>query len=369
MTTPIEAARRVVGQTTHHLRSLPILALSVHSACNCRCVMCDIWTANAHKREIPRDELARHVEALRRLHVQRVMLTGGEPLLHANLWALGDLLRAEGIAVTLVTTGLLVEKHAAGIARTCDHVVISIDGPAPIHDAIRRVPGGFDKIARGVEALVAAGRAGGAGGGKPSAFARATADKSGLPKTRLTARCVVQAANCRRIWSTIDAAMAIGMHEISFLAADLTSAAFNRPEPWSGERQAEIAVSKADLPALAEAIQVALERAGPAFDEGFVAGGAASLRRIHQYYAAVAGLGPYPRVRCNAPWVSAVLEPGGVLRPCFFHEPYDSAGAGTLEEALNGDRAVAFRRSLDVGTNETCRRCVCSLSLKVTRDP
>ena len=52
MVGPLEARRRLSGQRTHRLASLPILALSVHSACNCRCVMCDIWKANAEKREI-----------------------------------------------------------------------------------------------------------------------------------------------------------------------------------------------------------------------------------------------------------------------------------------------------------------------------
>jgi MoaA/NifB/PqqE/SkfB family radical SAM enzyme len=282
------------------------------------------------------------------------MLTGGEPLLHSNLWALCELLRADGIAVTLVTTGLLIERHAEAIAGSCDHVVISIDGPPEVHDAIRRVPGGFDKIARGVEALVGA---------------------SGAGLRKLTARCVVQSANCRRIWSTIDAVKAIGVHEISFLAADLTSTAFNRPEPWSEERRAAIAVGAADLPVLAEAIQAAVDRAGPAFDDGFVVGGVESLRRIHRYYAAAAGLALFPRVRCNAPWVSAVLEPGGVLRPCFFHQPYGGssvAGASAppiaLTEMINSERAIAFRRSLDVANNPTCQRCVCSLSLPATRE-
>src|SRR5262245_34202254 len=238
-----EAARRMLSRSTHRLQSLPILALSVHSACNCRCVMCDIWKANARKREITRDELAGHVAAMRRLHVRRVMLTGGEPLLHRNLWALCGLLRDEGIAVTLVTTGLLVEAHAADIARTCDHVVISIERPPEVHDHIRRVPGGFAKIARGVEALV--------GEGWPRRGARRFhRAEPGAP--RLTARTVVQAANFRRIQGTIDAAMAIGMHEISFLAADLASTAFNRAELWSDERRAEVAVPAADLAALAE---------------------------------------------------------------------------------------------------------------------
>jgi hypothetical protein len=82
------------------------------------------------------------------------------------------------------------------------------------------------------------------------------------------------------------------------------------------------------------------------------------------YYRALAGDGEFPPVHCNAPWVSAVLEPGDVLRPCFFHPVY--AAGSELTEGLNGERAVAFRRGLDVGTNETCRRCVCSLNLPLT---
>ena len=58
----------------------------------------------------------------------------------------------------------------------------------------------------------------------------------------------------------------------------------------------------------------------------------------------------FPTVQCNAPWVSAVLEPDGNLRPCFFHPAYGSA-AGGLEDALNSPQAIAFRQSLDVERN------------------
>jgi len=35
-------------------------------------------------------------------------------------------------------------------------------------------------------------------------------------------------------------------------------------------------------------------------------------------------------------------------------------------DGLNGEQAMAFRRSLDVDHNATCRRCVCSLNLPLT---
>jgi radical SAM protein with 4Fe4S-binding SPASM domain len=60
--------------------------------------------------------------------------------------------------------------------------------------------------------------------------------------------------------------------------------------------------------------------------------------------------------------MSAVVEPGGQVRPCFFHKPYE-AEADSLDAVLNAPAAVAFRRRLDVTRDETCRRCVCTLSV------
>ena len=343
MVGPAEIARRGRGRVTHKLATLPILALNVHSACNCRCVMCDIWKANADRREISPDELAVHIAGIERLHVQRVMLTGGEPLLHRNLWTLCDRLRRIDVGITLVTTGLLTGLHATEIARSVDTVVISLDGPREVHDTIRRVKGGFDKIAQGVTALRA---------------------QSTPP--RLIARSVVQRENYLQLEHTIAAARQLGFDELSFLAADVSSSAFNRSEPWPASRQAEVAVPAAELGALTQAIERAQAADPSSFSSGFVVGGAASLHRIDDYYRAVAGLAPFPDVRCNAPWVSAVLEPGGTLRPCFFHQPY-AAADGQLTESLNSPSAISFRRHLDVRTNATCQRCVCSLNLPLTQ--
>jgi MoaA/NifB/PqqE/SkfB family radical SAM enzyme len=339
----MEMARRGRGLATGELASLPILALSVHSACNCRCVMCDIWKANSERREISAAELEEHVAGIERLHVQRVMLTGGEPLLHRNLWTLCDRLRQLDIRITLVTTGLLVDTQAAAIARSVDTVVISLDGPPAVHDAIRGVKCGFDRIARGVMALRA----------QPA-------------PPRLIARSVVQRDNYRHLSETIAAARSMGFDELSFLAADVSSSAFNRSEPWPPERQAEVAVPVAELEELRASIALAKQVERAAFTSHFIAGGSESLDRIDAYYRAVAGVAAFPEVKCNAPWVSAVLEPGGTLRPCFFHEPYIKV-AGSFAEALNAEQSVAFRRNLDVRTNGTCQRCVCSLNLPITQ--
>jgi MoaA/NifB/PqqE/SkfB family radical SAM enzyme len=306
--------------------------------------MCDIWKANADKREIPVETLDHHMDAIRRLHVQRVMLTGGEPLLHSNLWAFCERLRAEGMSLSLVTTGLLIEQHAQRISELIDEVVISVDGDAATHDAIRRVHGGFDRIACGVARL-----------------------RGQHASPTVIARSVVQRANFGSIASTIRAVQRLAVDRVSFLAADVTSSAFNRPEPWPIERRREIALSREDLPAFAEAIRGAERTCSTLFDAGFVQGGPKSLWKIHDHYASAAGVRTASSVRCNAPWVSAVLEPSGTVRPCFFHPPYEAPAETDLDRIINSPQAIHFRRTLNVRTNETCQRCVCSLSLPLRR--
>src|SRR3954467_6228009 len=103
---------RILNQTTNRLFEMPVLILMPHSRCNCRCVMCDIWKANHNKRELSREDLARHMDDFRRFNVQRVVLSGGEALMHSNLWTLCEMLKELGISITLLSTGLLLKRYA-----------------------------------------------------------------------------------------------------------------------------------------------------------------------------------------------------------------------------------------------------------------
>ncbi len=110
------------------IRTLPIVVLFLHSGCNCRCLMCDIWQ-NRERREIAPEDVARWLPEWRELDVQRVVLSGGEPLMHSDLWRLCDPLRQAGMAITVLTTGLLLKRDAESLARYCVDVIVSLDGP------------------------------------------------------------------------------------------------------------------------------------------------------------------------------------------------------------------------------------------------
>ena len=68
----------------------------------------------------------------------------------------------------------------------------------------------------------------------------------------------------------------------------------------------------------------------------------------------------------QCPWVSAVVEADGTVRPCFFHQSLGNIRETALSEILNSDAAIRFRKTLDMDKNDTCRKCVCYLNLAPT---
>jgi len=87
----------------------------------------------------------------------RIHVTGGEPLLHPDIWKLLPRLRQE-FAVALLTNGTLIDEVAARKLADLDlrYVQVSLDGGEQIHDSIRG-PGNYQKVLQGVRHLVTAG--------------------------------------------------------------------------------------------------------------------------------------------------------------------------------------------------------------------
>lgn len=324
----------------HRITRLPILILYPHSRCNCRCLMCDIWRSKAGE-EIDPGEIVDLLPELRDLGVEQIALSGGEALLHHRLREICETLHDAGIRVTVLSTGLLLARNAEWMAAFVDDVVVSLDGPESIHDQIRGVTGAYRKLRDGVTAL-----------------------RTARPGFRVTARCVVQKANFASLRQTVRAARDIGLGQISFLAADVTSEAFNRLGGLPDDRTAAVALSPDDLRGLATELALMESELADEFSRGFIAETPAKLRnRVLRHYGALIGEGSFAPVTCSAPWVSCVIESNGDVRPCFFHAPIGNVRkAGSLERVLNSPVGIAFRRDLDVRTDPTCVRCVCSLS-------
>ena len=176
-------------------------------------------------------------------------------------------------------------------------IIVSLDGPPAIHDAIRNIPGAFNKIKEGIETI--------------------REIDAAFP---IHGRSVIHKMNFQNWLQIVEAAKEINLNSISFLPADVSSHAFNREVLWSELRQNEILPGEQDLPVLYEVTERLVDEYRGEFESGFIVESPEKIWNIYSYYAAFYGRNLFPFKKCNAPWVSTVIEADGTVRPCFFHE-------------------------------------------------
>ena len=303
--------------------------------------MCDIWKGNHNLKQLTEDDIKGLLGTLKNFGTQQVLMSGGEALLNPNFFRFCELLKRENIKISLLSTGLTLKKNAAQIVDWVDDVIISLDGDETMHDKVRNIPGAFNKTAEGIAAI-----------------------KMIDPFFKITGRTVIHRQNFRIWLKIIDSAKSIGLNQISFLPADVGSTAFNREIIWDENRQHEILLNQNELTELQDVIDDMLQYYENEFAINYIAESPEKIKKIHQYYAAFYGLNDFPYKKCNAPWVSAVVEADGNVRPCFFHKAYGNIKNDSLENIINSEAAINFRKHLDMDKNETCKKCVCYLNLK-----
>ncbi|HUS00373.1 MAG TPA: radical SAM protein [Chitinophagaceae bacterium] len=325
---------------TGNISALPVVILMPHSACNCRCVMCDIWKGNRNLKQLTGTDITGLLSSLRKFGTRQVVMSGGEALLNPNFFSFCKILQDQNIKVTLLSTGLTLKKNAEDLVSLVNDIIVSLDGNEALHDTIRNIPGAYSKMKEGIAAI-------------------RSIDKN----YKITGRTVIHKLNYQNWHEIIDSAKDLGLDQISFLPADVSSEAFNREVRWDIPRQQEIMIPKNELSILAAIIEYLVTTYTADFDNHFIAESPEKIEKIHTYYSALYGLNPFPYKKCNAPWVSTVIEADGFVRPCFFHPAIGNIRTNSLTEILNSHDAKQFRKTLDMDTNGTCVKCVCYLNL------
>ncbi len=323
------------------ISNLPIVILMPHSSCNCRCVMCDIWKGNQNLKQLQESDIRDLLDSFKKFHTKQVVMSGGEALLNPDFFSFCEILKRQDIKISLLSTGLTIKKHAHALVEWVDDLILSLDGDEALHDKIRNIPGAFGKLREGIASI-----------------------RLLSPQFRISARCVIQRYNFRKWPDIIQTAQEIGLNSISFLPADVSSSAFNREALWPEDRQEEIRLLETDLHDLKMVIDELPDRFGEEFRNRFISESADKLQKIYSYYAAFYGYNDFPYKKCNAPWVSTVVEADGNVRPCFFHPSYGNIKTDRLDTILNSPGAIKFRKALDIENNPTCQKCVCYLNLK-----
>lgn len=329
------------SELTNRTYVLPLVVFSPTSRCNSRCLSCDWWQSTGDT-DLEFGEIRTLANELAGLGTRLVVFSGGEPLLRTDLFAIAQLFRAHGMELHLLTSGLALARHAESVASHFGRVTISLDHFT--RDGYARVRGvnGLDAVAEGVARL-----------------------RSLSPPVAISARATLHRHNFRAMPDLVALAERLGLSALSFLAADVLSLSFGRhsvPAPM------QLSLTRDEVAEFRDIVERVLQVHARAFDRGLMAESPARLRRLPDYYAALLGDGPFPPVSCNAPWASVVVEADGAVRPCFFHPPVGNLREHSLETLVRL-HLPRFRAGLDVSSNATCQRCVCSLNVRWRHRP
>jgi Fe-coproporphyrin III synthase len=326
----VDCAKLELQQRSHRISVLPIVILYLNNICDSRCVTCSIWKNNdalklPNERQMSDALLGELYAELPKWRPRQILLSGGEPALHPRFPEVIRKFASLPVSVCVVSNGLLLGSGDSADLEQVSEFYISFDAPdRKSYESIRGVDG-FERLARSIAVL-----------------------NSLHHRPKIVARCTLQRANVGRLPELTKAAREMGFDAISFLGVDVGSQAFSRDVHGIPDARA-IQPTRDDLIQMRSGVESLRSSAN-----GFIEGGAGRLERLVQYFRALLGEDEFPEVRCNAPWFSTVIETTGAIRGCFFQPIIGDF------RSVNGENALHFRRSLDVGANTTCQRCVCS---------
>ena len=147
---PPHPPRAPVGQQAPP--SLRYLELYLTERCNLRCGHC--FLGDLGRTDLPVTTPFRLLDQFDAMGGLRLLLTGGEAILHPAFWAVNETLVERGFRTVLLSNGTLLEDVAPRLR--VHEVQVSLDGLEDAHDRLRG-PGTFARALRGLRAASSAG--------------------------------------------------------------------------------------------------------------------------------------------------------------------------------------------------------------------
>jgi organic radical activating enzyme len=134
--------------------------LQIHPSlrCNLRCKHCYSNSGPSARLTRSAREIVATIDDAAELGYERLSVSGGEPLLYANLREVLLAARHRGMRTTVTTNGTVFDSRRLGaLDGVVDLVAVSIDGPPEVHDSICNHRGSFRRSDAGLTALHSAG--------------------------------------------------------------------------------------------------------------------------------------------------------------------------------------------------------------------
>jgi len=132
----------------------PVVIWNLIRRCNLTCKHCYTTSADIDfPGELTTPEIYQVMDDLKAFKVPVLILSGGEPLLHPDIFTISRRAKKMGFYVALSSNGTRISADNIGeiAAIGYQYVGISLDGMKAVHDQFRRVKGSFDQALNGVQ--------------------------------------------------------------------------------------------------------------------------------------------------------------------------------------------------------------------------
>ena len=133
--------------------SLRYVELQLTDRCNLQCRHC--YLGESRQRDLSFDRVLRSLKEFEEIQGLRLLLSGGEPLLHPQFWRINDLLTNYDFRSVLLSNGTLITKSVAKKLRVHE-AQVSLDGMKEGHESLRG-KGTFRKALTAIDYLHEAG--------------------------------------------------------------------------------------------------------------------------------------------------------------------------------------------------------------------
>jgi radical SAM protein with 4Fe4S-binding SPASM domain len=129
--------------------SLRYLEFQITDRCNLRCRHC--YIGEGFHQDLPLEKIFKVLKEFEEIQGLRLLLSGGEPLLHPLFWKINGVLRDYPFRTILLSNGTLITKDTAKKLHVHE-VQISLDGMKDGHESIRG-EGTFEKALQAIDHL------------------------------------------------------------------------------------------------------------------------------------------------------------------------------------------------------------------------
>ena len=129
--------------------SLRYLEFQITDRCNLRCRHC--YIGEGLYQDLPIEKILRVLKEFEEIQGLRLLLSGGEPLLHPHFWEINEILREYPFRSVLLSNGTLINKTTSEKLRVHE-VQVSLDGMKEGHESIRG-EGTFEKTLQAIDHL------------------------------------------------------------------------------------------------------------------------------------------------------------------------------------------------------------------------